>query len=306
MLSRREMIKMIGIAGLCVMAKNISLANILIEEIVKRKIPSSGELLPVIGLGTWLTFDVGSSQGEREQLKQVLLLMKEKGARVIDSSPMYGSSEMVVGDLTSESGLQNFFFYATKVWTTGRENGITQMKNSFTKMKRKQIDLMQIHNLVDWEIHLKTLYDWKERGKIKYIGITHYVDSAHDRLVEIIKSEKIDFVQVNYSIDSRSAEEKLLPTALDYGKAVLINRPFGGGNLFSRTRGKGLPEWTKEYGIESWAQFFLKFILSNSAVTCVIPGTSKPSHLIDNINAGFGKMPDNKIREKMYQEFLKL
>lgn len=306
MLSRRKMIKILGIAGAGLLTNNILFSNEANKKMIKRIIPSTGELLPVIGIGTWQTFDVGASTEKRENLKKVLLLMNEKGGKVIDSSPMYGSSEKVVGDLTLEAGIQDSFFYATKVWTDGRENGIAQMNATFQKMKRTKMDLMQIHNLVDWKTHIKTLYDWQEKGKIKYIGVTHYVDSAHERLIEIMKKEKIDFVQVNYSIDSRSAENKLLPFAMDSGKAVLINQPFGGGNLFAKSRGKKLPGWAEELDIKSWAQFFLKFILGNPAVTCVIPGTSNPVHLVDNMNAGFGELPDRKTLEKMYQEFLKL
>jgi len=212
---------------------------------------------------------------------------------------MYGSSEEVVGDLTTELKIADHFFYATKVWTSGREEGIEQMNDSFKKMKRNKMDLMQIHNLVDWKTHLKTLREWKDNGKVRYIGITHYTESAYDELEKIMKSEKPDFVQFNYSMDSREAEKRLLPAAKDLGIAVLINRPYGGGNLFGKVKGKTLPEWTKEYDINSWGQFFLKFILSHEAVTCVIPGTSKPNHLVDNMLAGFGKLPDNSARENM-------
>jgi diketogulonate reductase-like aldo/keto reductase len=225
--------------------------------------------------------------------------MKEKGGKVIDSSPMYGSSEEVVGDLTNELGIQDYFFYATKVWTSGKQQGIEQMNESFKKMKRDRMDLMQIHNLVDWNTQLKTLREWKDKGKIKYIGITHYTESAYSKLEDIMRKEKPDFVQFNYSIDSREAENRLLPAAKDLGIAALINRPYGGGNLFSKVKGKKIPEWVKDFDIHSWGQFFLKFVLSNDAVTCVIPGTSKPNHLVDNMMAGFGKLPDKTTREKM-------
>jgi diketogulonate reductase-like aldo/keto reductase len=301
--SRRYTLKMLALAGAGIVSGGFKLQNFISEKMLTRKIAASGEDLPVVGLGTWQTFDVGSSESERKTLKEVLTLMKEKGGKVIDSSPMYGSSEKVVGDLTTELVIQNYFFYATKVWTWGKEKGIEQMNESFRKMKRDKMDLMQIHNLVEWKTHLKTLRDWKEQGKIRYLGITHYTESAYDNLEEIMKKEKPDFVQFNYSIDLREAERRLLPAAKDLGIAALINRPYGGGSLFSRVKGKEIPEWAKEFDINSWGQFFLKFILSNEAVTCVIPGTSKPKHLVDNMMAGYGALPDKKTVEKMVEYF---
>lgn len=299
MISRRNMMKMLVVSGAGIITNGFKPESFYMNEMLKRKIPSTGKSLPVVGLGTWQTFDVGSNDNERKQLKEVLTLMKEKGGTVIDSSPMYGTSENVVGDLTAELKIQDHFFYATKVWTTGKDNGIKQMNDSFRKMKRNNMDLMQIHNLVDWKTHLKTLRDWKASGKISFIGITHYTESAYDDLETIMKNEKPDFVQFNYSIDVRTAEKRLLPAAKDLGIAVLINRPYGGGNLFSKVRGKVLPEWVKEYDINSWGQFFLKFILSHDAVTCVIPGTSNPKHVVDNMLAGYGNLPDKSARDKM-------
>lgn len=299
MISRRNMMKLLAVSGAGLLTNGFTLEKFIKENMQLRKIPSTGESLPVVGLGTWQTFDVGSSINERNTLKEVLKLMKEKGGTVIDSSPMYGTSEEVVGDLTSEFNLQNHFFFATKVWVSGKQQGINQMNNSFKKMKREKMDLMQIHNLVDWKTHLKTLRDLKESGKIRYIGITHYTESAYDDLEKIMKNEKPDFVQFNYSIDVRVAEKRLLPAARDLGIAVLINRPYGGGNLFSKVRGKKLPSWAEEYDINSWGQFFLKFILSHVAVTCVIPGTSNPKHLVDNMLSGYGKFPDAALRNKM-------
>jgi diketogulonate reductase-like aldo/keto reductase len=269
---------------------------------IERKIPSTGEMLPVIGLGTWQTFDVSPSSN-LEPLKEVLSALSYAGGSVIDSSPMYGKSEEIVGLLTSNTSREQFF-YATKVWTQGREEGIHQMENSFRKFKRSVIDLMQIHNLVDWKTHLSTLRKWKEEGRVRYIGITHYTDSMHDDLVKIIKTEKIDFVQFNYSIAHRNAEKKLLPTVAEYGVATLINRPFGEGNLFNQVRGKALPSWVKEYNIETWSQFFLKFIISHPGVTCVIPATSNPVHAAENMKAGLEPLPDDTARMKMV-EFLK-
>ena len=276
------------------------------EEMTTRAIPSSGQLLPVVGLGTWQSFDVGTNSAERAQLAEVLTKMKAKGGQVIDSSPMYGSSEEVVGDLTSSLGIQDHFFYATKVWTSGRQAGIDQMASSFRKMKRNRMDLMQIHNLMDWQTHLKTLRTMKENGKIKYWGITHYTDASHKTLAQIIKNEKPDFVQFNYSINQRNAENGLLATAKDNGTAVILNRPFDGGSLFRLTRGKDLPTWCEDLDIGSWAQYFLKYLLADKAVNCVIPGTSKPHHLVDNMTAGYGRLPDEKERKKMRDHLAKI
>ncbi|RAJ94368.1 diketogulonate reductase-like aldo/keto reductase [Larkinella arboricola] len=265
---------------------------------LNRPIPSSKEKLPVVGIGTWQTFDV-AGKTEQEPLLQALKAVHQAGGRLIDSSPMYGRSEEVVGTLTAGSGIQNEFFYATKVWTRGREAGIQQMDDSMRKMKRPTMDLMQIHNLLDWKTHLETLKAWKAAGKIRYIGITHYTDSMHDDLVDIFTKYPIDFVQFNYSILSRNAEKKLLPAAQDKGVATIINQPFAEGRLFSLVKGKELPAWAKENDINSWAQFFLKFLIGHPAVTCVIPGTSNPRHAADNMLAGHGRQPDSALREKM-------
>lgn len=269
------------------------------EDMLKRPIPSSGEQLPVVGLGTWIQFDVGSSESERKPLREVLRLMAKNGGRVIDSSPMYGHSEEVIGDLATDIGNSDHFFYATKVWTSGRQAGINQMNASMEKMRRSTMDLMQVHNLVDMPTHLETLRAWKNEGKVRYIGVTHYTVSAHSRLEQIITGEDIDFVQFNYSIRTRNAEQRLLDTARDNEVAVIINRPYEGGALFGAVEGEQLPGWASEYDISSWGQFFLKYILSHPAVTCVIPGTSDPDHLVDNMGAGFGRLPDSAGREKM-------
>jgi diketogulonate reductase-like aldo/keto reductase len=214
---------------------------------------------------------------------------------------MYGRSEKVVGDLTSELGLRKNLFLATKVWTRGKQDGIKQMESSFIKMKVSAMDLMQVHNLVDAQTHMGTLREMKSSKKIRYIGLTHYTESAYPELIRLMKSEKPDFVQFNYNIKVREAEKKLLPTARDLGIAVIINRPFEEGALFASVKGKSLPPWAAEYGINSWAQYFLKFIVSNTAVTCTIPGTSKPQHMKDNIQAGYGEIPDENIRKKMIE-----
>ncbi len=266
---------------------------------IERKIPSTGELIPVIGLGTWQSFDVSPSSN-LSPLQQVLSKMNNTGGKLIDSSPMYGRSEEIIGLLTEDAPTDQYFF-ATKVWTHGKEEGIRQMENSFRKFKRSVIDLVQVHNLVDWKTHFKTLRKWKDEGRIRYIGITHYTDSMHNELSKIIRSEKPDFVQFNYSITDRIAEKILLPTAKDYSVATLINRPFGEGSLFKKVRGKKLPTWANEYGIENWSGFFLKFIISNPAVTCVIPGTSNPAHAKDNFSSGIEPLTDETTRETMVE-----
>jgi aryl-alcohol dehydrogenase-like predicted oxidoreductase len=269
------------------------------QTMLTRPIPSSGEKLPVVGLGSWLQFDVGTDDSERQPLREVLKQMQEQGGKLIDSSPMYGKAEQVIGDLTTELGLNDKFFLATKIWTSGRQAGIEQMEASLRKMHRKTIDLMQVHNLQDWQTHLKTLKDWKQAGKVRYIGITHYTASAHDQLERILKTEPIDFIQVNYSIRVRNAERSLLPAAQEKGVAVIVNEPFESGSLFGAVKNKKLPDWATEYDITSWAQFFLKFILSHPAITCVIPGTSDVRHLVDNMGAGLGKLPDAQGRSRM-------
>ncbi|GAB3881531.1 aldo/keto reductase [Spirosoma agri] len=269
------------------------------QSILTRQIPSSGERLPVVGLGSWQQFDVGPSDPDRRSLRDVLTLMHKQGGKLIDASPMYGRAEEVIGDLTTDLALTDNFFLATKVWTTGKQAGIDQMQTSLRRMRRKTLDLVQIHNLVDWQTQLKTLKDWKQAGTIRYIGITHYTASAHDQLERIVKSEPIDFVQMNYSIRVRNAERSLLPSAREKGVAVLVNEPFETGSLFRLVKGKPLPTWSSEYDIRSWGQFFLKFILANPAVTCVIPGTSDPKHLTDNLGAGSGRLPDGKIQAQM-------
>jgi diketogulonate reductase-like aldo/keto reductase len=270
----------------------------------ERIIPSSGESLPVIGLGTWQSFDVSPSGYSSR--KQVIEQLYNSGGSLIDSSPMYGKAEAVIGELTSQEEFGEKLFYATKVWTRGKKEGISQMEESLHLLKRSSIDLMQIHNLVDWKVHLHTLRQWKEEGKVRYIGITHYTDSMHQELEKIIKSEPIDFVQFNYSINTREAEKSLLPTAAEKGVAVLINRPLGEGSLLRKIHGKRLPDWAGELEINSWTAYFLKFILCHPAVTAVIPGTGDPIHMADNCKAGEGRLPDEQWRKRIVKYFVEL
>lgn len=300
-LSRRRTLQWLGYTGLGLLSRPLSPLLNPAFAMLKRPIPSSGELLPAVGLGTWIQFDVGTAASERQPLRDVLTHLAQKGGRTIDSSPMYGRSEQVIGELTTDLKLADNFFYATKVWTRGRQAGIEQMEDSMRKMRRRTMDLMQVHNLVDWQTHWQTLKRWKAEGKIRYTGITHYTDAAHPQLEEIIKAEKPDFVQFNYSIRNRHAEQRLLPAAQANGTAVIINQPFESGALFNAVAGKKLPDWAREYEIQNWAQFFLKYLLAHPAVTCVIPGTSDPLHLLENVGAGYGRQPDENTRKKMAQ-----
>jgi aryl-alcohol dehydrogenase-like predicted oxidoreductase len=276
------------------------------STILKRTIPRSGEMLPAVGVGTWQTFDVGAKAPERAELSEVLRLLAQSGGSVVDSSPMYGKSESVVGDLAAGLGLREKLFYATKVWTSGRDAGIRQMETSFRLMQAQRMDLMQVHNLLDLSVHAKTLREWKTAGRIRYTGITHYHDGAHAELESIVKTREWDFVQFNYSMAERGAEKRLLPACADSGTAVLINRPFSQGSLFPKVKGKPLPGWAAEFDCASWAQFFLKYLLAHPAVTCVIPGTSRVAHLKDNVQAGMGRLPDAAMRRRMTEYIDKL
>jgi aryl-alcohol dehydrogenase-like predicted oxidoreductase len=261
-----------------------------------RPIPSSGEALPVVGCGTWQTFDVGPSPHGRAPLAEVLRTLFAGGGSVIDSSPMYGRAEAVVGDLLAADGSRDRAFLATKVWTRGRADGIAQMERSLALMGSGRIDLMQVHNLVDWRTQLATLREWKARGRIRYLGVTHFTPSAYGELEAVMRAEPLDFVQVNYALDDREAERRILPLAAERGLAVLVNMPFGGGGLLRRLLPRPLPPVAAEMGCTSWAQALLKFVLGHPAVTCAIPGTAKPEHMADNLRAGSGPFPDERMR----------
>lgn len=266
-----------------------------------RPIPRTGELLPVVGVGTWQTFDVAPGASERADLKDVLRLLAAHGGSVIDSSPMYGEAERVVGDLASELGLREKFFFATKVWTRGREAGIRQMEQSFALMRTQRMDLMQVHNLLDLDTHAKTLREWQAAGRIRYIGITHHSSGAYRELERLVKGRQFDFAQFNFSMAEREAEDRLLPVCAESGTAVIVNRPFAGAALFGRVEGRPLPAWAAELDCGSWAQFFLKWILGHPAVTCTIPGTRHTAHLKDNVQAGTGRLPDAAMRRRMLE-----
>lgn len=265
----------------------------------RHAIPASGEQIPVIGMGTWQSFDVGSGAAERAQLEQVLAAFAEAGGTVIDSSPMYGSSEEVVGDLVTKTKAPAKPFIATKVWTSGKQEGIRQMQDSMRKLRVKVCDLMQVHNLLDVDTHLDTLAEWKKAGRVRYVGVTHYTASGADAVAKVITRRPVDFVQINYSVAEPEAEKRLLPLCKDRGVAVIANRPFAGGQVFSRLRSVPVPAWAREIECESWAQLMLKWIVSHPAVTCAIPASNRVEHTRDNARGGFGAMPDEKMRRRI-------
>jgi len=271
--------------------------------IVLKRIPSSGEELPAIGIGTWQTFDVRGDRAAIAPLREVLKAFSAAGGRVVDSSPMYGAAESVVGELTAELRLREKLFMATKVWTHGRDQGVRQIEESFRRMRVERMDLMQIHNLADVETHTRTLREMKAAQRIRYMGITHYSASAYGEIERLLKTKAYDFLQINYSLGEREAEKRLLPLARDLKVAVIANRPFQEGALFSHVKGKPLPPWAAELGIASWAQYFLKWIVSHPALTCAIPATAKADHVRDNVAAGLDPLPDAPARTKMAEYF---
>ena len=299
MFSRRDFIALSSLSFL----PTLSNASMLNESMLKRVIPSSGEEMPVIGLGTSRVFDIEPSKDELNVREKILDIFYENGGRLIDTSPMYGMSEEIIGMTAKKYIEKNRFFLATKVWTEGRENGMRQIEESFQKMRADKISLIQVHNLLDWKTQIKTLRSLKDEGRIDYIGITHYKSNAFDEMIKIMKAEKVDFAQFNYSMGEREAEQKILPFCKDNGIATLINRPFMRGRLFREAQEKKLPSWVTDYDIDSWGQFFLKYIISHDAVTNIIPATSKPKNMLDNARAGMGRMLDEKAKKRMFEVF---
>ena len=305
MTSRRTFLKGVG-AG-CITFPFMSTALQAADSAaITRAIPASGEALPVIGMGSSRTFDVGTDEGVRAQLTEVLRIFFDRGGALIDSSPMYGNAERVLGDLLERIPNKESFFAATKVWINGKESGVQQMHESMARMQVQRFDLMQIHNLRDWRTHLKTLKEWKTEGKIRYMGITTSHGRAHDELIRVLQSESFDFVQFSYNIADREAEKRLFPLARDKGIATLLNRPYQRGALFKRVKSKPLPEWATEFDCASWGQYFLKFVVSHPDATCVIPATANPQHMADNMGAGFGRLPDASMRARMREHFASL
>jgi len=268
-------------------------------RVIMRTITSSGERLPAIGMGSSRTFDTALDAQTRERLAQVLAIFFERGGTLIDSSPMYGDAESVLGELLAATPGRAKLFAATKVWTDGKQAGIEQMRRSMQRMGVARFDLMQIHNLRDWQAHLETLLQWKSEGKIRYVGVTTSHGRSHDELETLLRTHPFDFVQLSYSIGNREVEDRLLPVAIERGVAVIVNRPFQRGRLFGKVKTQALPAWAADFDIESWGQFFLKYVISHPAVTCAIPATSKPRHMRDNMGAITGPLPDVETRRRM-------
>jgi len=276
------------------------------KPLLTRPIPRTGEKLAVIGLGTAIVFDIGADAAQRAERRAVIDTLLQGGARLIDTAPSYGAAESVVGDLVAGLKVRDKVFLATKVRAAGRDRAIAEMQQSHRQLRTEKIDLMQIHNVgfVDRNevaAQLALLREWKDRGVFRYIGVTHSQsqERANEALIEIMRREKLDFIQVNYSMAERSVEQRLLPAAAETGTAVLVNLPFARARLFRAVRGKPVPAWAAEFDATTWGQFFLKYILAAEPVNCVIPGTDKPEYMVDNLNAGRGRLPDAAMRRKM-------
>ena len=301
-ISRRTLLKSLLALGITGPGLS-SLLHAAAQKKIYKKIPSSGELIPAIGIGTSRTFDALDDEELLRQLKKVLQIFFNNDGMLVDSSPMYGSAQAVVGKLLKQVNTNNNLFSATKVWTYGQQDGIKQMEESRKLWGVKHFDLMQIHNLRDWQVHYETLEKMKAEGKIRYIGVTTSHGRYHEELEVLLETMSFDFVQLTYNIKNRDVEKRLLPIALDKGIAVIVNRPYQRGELFRQVKGKALPSWANEMDVSSWGQYFLKFIVSHPAVTCAIPATTKVKHMLDNMAAQSGTLPDTKMRKKMIRYF---
>ncbi|HSG81294.1 MAG TPA: aldo/keto reductase [Gemmatimonadota bacterium] len=302
-LTRREMLKLSAGAGAALALGPRLPAFAETSQIMTRPIPSSGERIPVVGMGTARTFNVEPTEEELAPLREVMTAFVEMGGTLLDTATGYGKSEMISGLLAEQAGVNDQLFMATKVGADDTEQGIEQMENSFALLKRDVIDLMQVHNLRDWENQLARLRDWKAAGRFRYVGITTSNSRQYDDFVAVMEKEELDFIQVNYSLSQRTAEERILPLAADRGMAVLVNLPYGRGRLFQAVEGQELPEWAAEFDAESWGQFFLKWIIGHPAVTCPIPATTKAHHARDNMGAAYGRLPDEETRQRMVALF---
>jgi len=294
--SRRELLKAGIVGGASIfLPPTLGLA----DSLIQRKIPSTGESLPVIGIGTARRYEAVTTETERAPLREVMRQFKETGGRVIDTAPSYGTAETVVGDLVAEIKIRESLFIATKLGARGRDVGIAQLEQSFKRLRTPMIDLIAVHNLQDTQTQLGTLRQWKQAGRIRYIGITTSFERQHTEFEQTMRAEALDFIQVDYALDNRKAGQRILPLAADRGMGVMINLPFGRGRLFTAVQGKSLPPWASEFDCASWAQFFLKFIVSHPAVTCALPGTAKVEYLVDNLGAARGRLPDAAMRRRM-------
>lgn len=302
--SRREVLTLgagIGAAAIARIAPAFAAA----APLLTRPIPRTGEPLPAVGIGTSIVFDIGDDAVRRAERRAVIRTMIDGGARLIDTAPSYGTAETVVGDLLAEMKVRDRVFVATKVRASAREDAIAEMQQSLRRLRTDKLDLMQLHNIgsnaSEAAAQIALLREWKDKGVFRYIGVTHFRESANEQVIAAMQREKLDFVQINYSMAERSVEQRLLTVAADTGTAVLVNLPFGRGRLFAAVRGRRLPEWAAEFDAASWGQFFLKYILAQQAVTCVIPGTDKAEYMLDNLNAGRGRLPDAAMRRRMVE-----
>jgi len=304
-ISRRKLLSSTALAAgslsLTACADKMGLVHPVPGTMLSKAIPSSGEQLPVIGLGTLQAFDVDVGAAEQAALSSVLSTLSQHNGTLIDSSPRYGKAESVVGELCQQQKLTDILFFATKVFSEGKQVGIDEMNASLERLQTSQIDLMQVHSMRDWKNHIPSIREFQQDGKVRYIGITTHRDPSHEQMVSLMRKEKLDFIQVNYNLIARAAEKEIFPLAQELGIAVMVNVPFAKAELFKMTEGVALPEWASEFDCQSWAQFFLKYTISHPAVTCVIPRTSKPKHMLDNVQAGFGVLPDQATRIKMTQ-----
>ena len=297
-ITRRQFIAA-STTSLLVGGGRLSAQDALSGSMLTKQIPSTGEQLPVIGLGTLQAFDVDITPAERESLGAVLNALVAQGGTLVDTSPRYGKAELVIGDLVAELNLADDLFFATKVFTMGEQGGMDEMNASLERLRVPRVDLMQVHSMRDWQIHIPSIRKLREEGKARLIGITIHRDPGHEEMMQIMREENIDFIQVNYNVMARAAADAVLPLAQELGVAVMVNVPFAKAELFTKTSGVALPEWAADYDINSWAQFFLKYVVSHPAVTCVIPRTGNPDHMVDNLAAGFGAMPDADTRLEM-------
>jgi aryl-alcohol dehydrogenase-like predicted oxidoreductase len=301
-ISRRHFLKTTaGIGAAMLLPQNLATAQS--EPLLQKKIPSSGEMIPIIGLGTARRYEEVKTEAEKIPLRETILKFKEVGLKVIDSSPSYGTAEAVVGEIVDGLKIRDSLFLATKVSLReiGREQGIAQIEQSFRKLRTNKIDLIAVHNLRDTQVQLRTLREMKQAGRIRYVGITTSFDNQYGEFERTMKNETLDFIQVDYALDNRDAGERIIPLAADRGMAVMINLPFGRGRLFNAVQGKKLPQWASEFDCASWAQFFLKYIVSHPAITCAVPGMAKAEYVTDNVGAARGRLPDAAMRRRMEQ-----